>query len=377
MSSITNDGANQPGAVPPTTDLRHMASQPTLLPPSPSRPTQPLNSLSPNRPGSRSPTSIPSSPTSIRSSSSAIFERDIETPPNALPLPHHAPHYPANPHRTPRSKATEQIEQSVPSVLAEAASALAASNDSSDISIIAPAPASLSFSQAGSVGSRSPPMQSRSPSPSPSSRKLTLPSPSTSPSANGSPLSAPTHVHWPLTPGAFFSVTPTTAHSPSPIPSPTTATSPLPPPLPPSVPDPTSSLHATTSPAHSKRLSFISYSDLLSCTPITSLPLSSLTSPHSTMPPPHLPIVSAAATISASPSATHSQGAPSRPLSTYSIGTSGGFSLSGGGCRVGGSGEEQQGVGKRLKDDIGGEWEREGFGKGLEERLEELMVGKA
>lgn len=26
-----------------------------------------------------------------------------------------------------------------------------------------------------------------------------------------------------------------------------------------------------------------------------------------------------------------------------------------------------------LFDDVGGEWEREGFGKGLEERMEELM----
>ena len=323
--------------------------------------------------------SIPLIAHSSRSSSSAIFERDIEVLPNTIPSPHPSSHHP---HRTPRSKATEQIEQSVPSVLAEAASALAASSDSSDISIIAPIPASLSFSQAGSVGSRSPPMRSRSPSPSPSTRKASLPPPSTSPSGasvNGSP--ARPHIPprrtstGPLPPGAFLFATPTPTHSQSPAPSPTTATSALPPQIPASVSD-AASLHGTAS-YHSKRLSFISYSDLLSSTPITSLPLSSLTSPHSSVPPPHLPAVSAAATISSSPSSAQSQGAPSRPLSTYSIGTSGGFSLSGGGGRGGGLGEEQQGVGKRLKDDIGGEWEREGFGKGLEERLEELMVGKA
>jgi len=38
------------------------------------------------------------------------------------------------------------------------------------------------------------------------------------------------------------------------------------------------------------------------------------------------------------------------------------------------SGED---VVQRLADDVGGEWEREGFGKSMEERLEEVGVGKA
>ncbi|KAJ2912927.1 hypothetical protein MD484_g7481, partial [Candolleomyces efflorescens] len=114
--------------------------------------------------GLGSPSSIPSSPTSIHSSSSAIFERDIEpilispmatSPPHssslfssAPPLPlaspssgvgghhhvtsvssthstSHSPHKPLDPHRIPRAKATEQLEQSVPSVLDSAAAILA------------------------------------------------------------------------------------------------------------------------------------------------------------------------------------------------------------------------------------------------------------
>lgn len=69
MSATTTETAVQPMTLsstqPPSSDLRHMASQPGLLPPSPPRPTQVMNSLSPNRQGSRSPTSIPSSPTSM------------------------------------------------------------------------------------------------------------------------------------------------------------------------------------------------------------------------------------------------------------------------------------------------------------------------
>ncbi|KIJ41746.1 hypothetical protein M422DRAFT_255056 [Sphaerobolus stellatus SS14] len=57
--------------------------------------------------GSQSLQSIPSSPTSIRSSSSAIFELDIEPLAHSpVPAPHHSP----NPHRTPRSRNTESIE---------------------------------------------------------------------------------------------------------------------------------------------------------------------------------------------------------------------------------------------------------------------------
>ncbi|KAF8573463.1 hypothetical protein K439DRAFT_1625061 [Ramaria rubella] len=409
-------------------DLHHMASHPTLLPPAPASPSrliQQLSGLSPNppRPGSRSPTSIPSSPTSIRSSSSAIFERDIEPLLSALPQasthhPHHHHHLP-NPHRTPRSKATEYIEQSVPSVLAEAATALADAPDTSNISVIAPASVAtpLSFSPVRS--------RSGSPSPSPTRRIATLPGAGSGGGGGGgnaSPPASPRSVHLhpvhrlstgPLPPGAFPISTDTTPFVQSE--SPATATVPLPPsPLPstslplltaepstPPAPTTTPSTppspsprplprHATNPSAASKRLSFISYSDLLASTPLTALPLSTLTSPPSALPPPHLPAVNAAATASVSSpvvSSAPSQGAPSRPLSTYSIGTSagvGGFGgslglgMSGGGGRGGGLGEEQGGgVARRLQDDVGGEWEREGFGKGLEERLEEVMAARA
>ncbi|KZT19218.1 hypothetical protein NEOLEDRAFT_1183592 [Neolentinus lepideus HHB14362 ss-1] len=61
--------------------------------------------------GSHSPASIPSSLTSVHSSSSAIFECNIE------PLTPSQPMHTSNPHLIPRSKGTEAIEQSVPSVL--------------------------------------------------------------------------------------------------------------------------------------------------------------------------------------------------------------------------------------------------------------------
>jgi len=85
------------------------------------------------------------------SSSSAIFERDIE--PITSPSPPH-PHHPSNPHRTPRSKTTEQLDQSVPSVLDSAAAILASSQGSLEddrISVVAPATGLF----AGSTGSRS------------------------------------------------------------------------------------------------------------------------------------------------------------------------------------------------------------------------------
>ncbi|KAJ3532600.1 hypothetical protein NMY22_g7674 [Coprinellus aureogranulatus] len=72
--------------------------------------------------GLRSPNSIPSSPTSIHSSSSAIFERDIE--PILPPSPPSLPGKPLDPHRIPRAKNTEQLDQAVPSVLDSAAAIL-------------------------------------------------------------------------------------------------------------------------------------------------------------------------------------------------------------------------------------------------------------
>lgn len=96
------------------------------------------------------------------------------------------------------------------------------------------------------------------------------------------------------------------------------------------------------SPTHaaSKRLSFMSYSDLLASTPVSLVPLSSFTTCVSSEPPPHIPGVAGF---------THSHS------SAGSI-----------------HGRDRDSI--ALLDDVGGEWEREGLGKGLEERLEALMI---
>jgi hypothetical protein len=88
----------------------------------------------------------------------------------------------------------------------------------------------------------------------------------------------------------------------------------------------------------------MSYSDLLSSTPATLVPLASLTAPNSTEPPPHIPSVSGLAHATL----------PRTALS---------------GMRD-----------SIVLDDIGGEWEREGLGRSLDEQLEEVLmpaVGKA
>jgi hypothetical protein len=92
----------------------------------------------------------------------------------------------------------------------------------------------------------------------------------------------------------------------------------------------------------------MSYTDLLTSTPASLVPLSSYTTSASADPPPHIPSVSGLTQASAAAS-IH------------------GVHISGGGARD-----------SIAIDDIGGEWEREGLGKGLEERLEGLMAaGKA
>ncbi|KAG8688942.1 hypothetical protein FRC08_011182 [Ceratobasidium sp. 394] len=81
--------------------------------------------------GNRSPNSIPSSPTSVHSSSSAIFERDIEQ----LASPH--PSLMRDPHHTARAM-THELDAAVPSVLSSAINALNLGPED-DISVIAPA----------------------------------------------------------------------------------------------------------------------------------------------------------------------------------------------------------------------------------------------
>ncbi|KAJ7625465.1 hypothetical protein B0H17DRAFT_1111052 [Mycena rosella] len=295
-------------AVPPI-DLRHMTSN-TLLA------SQHLQATV--RKGSRSPSSIPSSPTSVHSSSSAIFERDIE--PFHLSTPAPAPGAKKDPHRTARSKNTETLEQSVPSVLDSAASILTSmsSDDGDSISVIAPAPlSSAGLMDQGTIRSRSSgfaspigSFRSRSPSPSPRANRnsllLNIPAPAAAPAFPSPPVSGSP----PLTARQFV--------------------------------DPATPTSAITSPQN-KRLSFMSYADLLASTPAATQPLSSLTSPAGS--PAHIPGVTIATAGEGEAS-----GAPS--LRNF------GFGL----------GDED-----RTMDDVGGEWEREGLGRGLEERLEALQ----
>ncbi|KAI0746640.1 hypothetical protein C8Q80DRAFT_1219975 [Daedaleopsis nitida] len=362
-------------------ELRHITSATNLASPSRERKLSNRNSqhLRTHRMGSRSPASIPSSPTSVHSSSSAIFERDIE--PIASSLPHTS-----DPHHISRAKFTEELERAVPSVLDSAAAILTSTNPDDDdldaISIVTPAPVEPgTLSGATSPISR---LSSRSPSPSGNRRSLlfsnslpgsppkhiqgsppTRPTIQTNPVASLAPLSpsgfvpAPSSTVTPTPTSAYFSAASST-DSNSNASSPTTATHtehPLH-----SMPPQPQQLTSMTIPAPfpslppspknvTKRLSFISYMDLLSSTPASAIPLSSLTSAAVVSePPPHITSVIG---LPQAQYAASSSGGSIHGIPTYVL--------------------ERDGV-MGVADDVGGEWEREGLGKGLEERLEKLMV---
>ncbi|THH16754.1 hypothetical protein EW146_g3928 [Bondarzewia mesenterica] len=408
----------------PPSELRHITSNGALTPQKDSNRDRRLSNRASqglqHRLGSRSPVSIPSSPTSVHSSSSAIFERDIE------PISPNPPQQ-SHPHRTPRGKMSEQLDHSVPSVLDSAAAVLTSTSspaDDQNIAVVAPVSDFGSRSGFGSpsrMSSRSPSPHSalganranllmNLPSPSPS---LTLPLPlvpSTSPPASQSPPQRPTVQTQqfpsatstsgisagPQPPGAFpVSATPTSSffpvsstassptttareHAPDTFPTPThtsnDASEVMPPvtgfPLSANLPSATSAnsnglavSHPPSPRAHTKRLSFMSYTDLLSSTPTSTLPLSSFTTSVSD-PPPHLPSVLGVPQMQAGSAGSSIHG--DRRSSFY-----------------GGERDVREGREGMLLDDVGGEWEREGLGQGLEERLEALMgagavgVGKA
>ncbi|PIL27411.1 hypothetical protein GSI_10559 [Ganoderma sinense ZZ0214-1] len=358
-------------------ELRHITSATNLVPSSRERKLSSHNSqhLRTHRLGSRSPASIPSSPTSVHSSSSAIFERDIEPIASTLPLT-------VDPHHIPRAKFTEEIERSVPSVLDSAAAVLTSTNPDDDdldaISIVTPAPMDPGY-QSGFTSPMSR-LSSRSPSPTGNRRSLlfsnSLPGSPPRPIHSTSPV-RPTVQISSSPPGPMSTLpstvtpTPTSTHfsavssaasdadADSNASSPTTAVhteNPLR-----SLPSQPQQLTSITVPAPfpshppspknvTKRLSFISYMDLLSSTPASAIPLSSLTSSAVVSePPPHIPSVMGLpqAHYAASSSGGSIHGAPTFVL------------------------ERDGAVGV---DDVGGEWEREGLGKGLEERLEALNV---
>ena len=380
------------------------------------------------------------------SSSSAIFERDVEPSPSHPLSPH--PHI-TNPHRTPRSKITEALDQSVPTVLDSAAALLTSTDgefDESMIAIEAPVPIAEASRAGSSIGS---PIGrgSRSPSPTTSAGRnrtsmlLNLPSPiqssivplsvspRTSPPLPGSPTRppppplvtnfTPAPIPGPSAAVARNGIVETEAHPPrsatptsvggdtqyeSATSSPTTTTLERPPhPL----PTPTTSTFMSQqaspqrnaqilpapglshqlsshppSPSHAahKRLSFVSYNDILASTPISTVPLSSFTSPGSIDSPPHIPpvslSVSAAGIAPGLGSRSVSAAASAAGSARNSLFISSDNSILNGICRAADIKEPTGGA----ADEVGGEWEREGLGRGLEERLEALMTvgpGKA
>ncbi|KAF6755570.1 hypothetical protein DFP72DRAFT_1008603 [Ephemerocybe angulata] len=129
MSSSSSPEPHRPAPISPsaTTDqLRHMSSSLASPTQRPHRRTSQHLRTSDARLGS--PSSIPSSPTSIHSSSSAIFERDIE--PLLVPPSPPNPNRPLDPHRIPRARSTEQLESSV---LDSAAAALTLTDTDVDV----------------------------------------------------------------------------------------------------------------------------------------------------------------------------------------------------------------------------------------------------
>ncbi|CAE6410266.1 unnamed protein product [Rhizoctonia solani] len=234
--------------------------------------------------GNRSPNSMPSSPTSVHSSSSAIFERDIEQP-------SFASHTIKDPHHISRAM-THELDAAVPSVLSAAISALNVGSED-DVSVIAPAQLNkprFNPSRSPSPTTR-PPLVERQSGPSP---PATDTSPALSPHQTGA--------------------------------SPTSPLSPVTPPA--AVPRPRKSnpqLNTDTN-----RLSFMSYHDLLASTPVATVPLSSIVSGGGE--PGHLPGV------------------------------------------IGMHGHRSSGVFDDVSEhQSGGEFDREGLGRGLEERLEGVL----
>ncbi|KIM77234.1 hypothetical protein PILCRDRAFT_12223 [Piloderma croceum F 1598] len=355
--------------------------------------------------------SIPSSPTSVHSSSSAIFERDIEPISCSPPISHN---HTQNPHRTPRSKQTEQLDQNVPSVLDSAATILASSPSTLEddrIGVVAPASSSAIIAPVGvgnrrSSGFTSPigSFASRSPSPTMGKRTTVLLSTPSPPLSNSPPPTAAARANLSIqttamtmasTPNASTPsiVTPTSAyysaaesgsggsstttlehHPPTSFSLPWSNPQPLTNTHFSHPPSPTTTTTTTTIPPvnASKRISFISYTDLLASTPTSFHLLSSLTTAASTSePPPHIPIVSGLITQTQTQTQHTSQHHGhyyTPPSLSHSPRRGGSGSLVGGGV-----GERDSGI----FDDLGGEWEKEGMGGGLEERLEALLGGVA
>ncbi|KIM37560.1 hypothetical protein M413DRAFT_421635 [Hebeloma cylindrosporum] len=364
--------SNPLSSLTPPMDLRHMTSNTGL-----GRPAKHIRTAD-HRLDSRSPDSIPSSPTSVHSSSSAIFERDIE--PISIPSPSH---HPRNPHRVPRAKGTEALEQSVPSVLDSAAAILGNLQDvdvGEQVAVVSP---SSAIGRVSNSGFASPIGSYRSRSPSPLGSRVTsraadlLFSIPTSPTSvlGLQNLNIPSPSPPRVVPGDYASSVVTSVDAEEP--PTTTQEHPPPKPISPSYPpislatspiaSPSSLQSHPPSPIHvaKKRLSFMSYSDLLSSTPQSTQTLSSLTTcASSTEPPPHIPSISGL-NIASAMQAQQFPGSKAPSLHRFALGPTGGLTH----------------PGKRdsiaMLDNVGGEWEKEGLGRGLEERLDALVIPPA
>jgi hypothetical protein len=280
----------------------------------------------------------------------------------------------------------------VPSVLDSAAEVLATSPDGgdafADVSVVQPAPSALAQSissilTASPVRSRgTSPIRSRSPSPlrrlsaAPSSLEQSL-------LAGSPPISRPpidtqtTVTQVPKLDGATLdsaASSPTTSTLPTATPANTFASQqripsgPIPRGSPPLSPG-SESLRAPPSPSRAaKRLSFISYADLLGNTPASTVPLASLTSSaDAAAPPPHLPSVIGLADSRAVDSAASSV----HGLSLGGVASGGhghGFGERGHAAR-----SQRESMLLVAGEEVGGEWEREGLGMGLEERIEAVL----
>ncbi|KAF9070086.1 hypothetical protein BDP27DRAFT_1324268 [Rhodocollybia butyracea] len=391
-------------------DIRHVTS---LSPLSPTSSGNRSNRASAHYfhhtlPGSNS---MPSSPNSTHSGSSAIFERDVEGTPTLSPITTaSSTHSQPNPHHMPRGHTT--IDQSVPSVLDSAAEILTQlqlqTSESSKLNIglgnlVIEAPAGCRTD-----GWASSSVRSRSPSPTTTTSQGLQESLLLSIPASPAPASPETSALEPEL-GANTTKDPEPQHLENPEPS-SAAVSP------PSSPHSHHSVQSLLSPTShtisrdikplktsqrdTKRLSFISYTDILTSTPTSTIPLSSLFGSNSHEPP-HITGVGlvvdsnvngGASTTSHSPSRSPQSRSPS--LSPFSAS----FSLPNSPSHTSPApiaptlSNTDQGApsgpttpSKRsslvanstrnslfLDDLVGGEWEREGFGTGLDERLEKL-----
>ncbi|KAI4520682.1 hypothetical protein K525DRAFT_225238 [Schizophyllum commune Loenen D] len=426
MATATAHKTSPPGTTPssphpphssvpsPHHDLRHVTSIPSMPTGAGSRRTSRLVSSG----------SIPSSPTSIHSAESNIFERDIEAPVTLHPPAHHhqsshsspassppgvaSPSCPQhNPHLIPRAHNT--LEHSVPSVLDSAATVLTelSPREVEEISVVtpsvhAPSPQSRGASPRMSMlGIGSPPgtvrsgytspaaATSRSPSPAlgreglmlnipqqpPLIREdsgITRSSPTTSAylSTASSPSVSPRSTHADLEgdaahQGHIREETVTTRDRGATIrggEKPRQAST-----------STTASAASAASHTINKRLSFISYSDLLASTPASTLPLSALTSNLTSADVEGLE--AQGASPGGSPllggSASWGAGSTSGSLGAGSAAGSRAASLRGNrdSTYLPSLELSLNGIAAAAAASPSPEWEREGLGRGLEERL--------